>query len=340
MAKKKVFSISSSLSDGLEQTIAAAHNYSSDLRIDIVPLKKISTDPDNPRNLLISLTDILEGISPLDPCLEQKTQELQSLETLAWSIKDQGIINPVLVYEDQGVYRLIAGERRTLASGLAGKTDIQAKILDSKPDEFKIRLLQWIENIERTDLSLAEKIDNLNKLVEAFARQNNILPSEVSVTNIAKIVGCVKSHAMNLKAVLEAEADLKEKIATNQIRSLEKAAIIAGIQSRQLRKSALELCSNGATLKALKLLSQQDKMRLEDKSLPSSATADFSAVSSLIHLGSTDNIKVARLLLDSLLSQANLAELASELHAIDFDNPKKLTQALRLVIKTLEQIHG
>ena len=76
MAKKKVFSIGSSLSEGLEQTIAAAHNYSSDLRVDVIPLSKIETDPDNPRSLLISLDDITNGITNDDPFFEQKTQEI------------------------------------------------------------------------------------------------------------------------------------------------------------------------------------------------------------------------------------------------------------------------
>lgn len=48
MAKRKVFSIGSSLSEGLERTIAAAHNYSRDLRVDVIPLNKIETDPENP----------------------------------------------------------------------------------------------------------------------------------------------------------------------------------------------------------------------------------------------------------------------------------------------------
>src|SRR3990167_6261347 len=158
MAKKKVFTIGNALSQGLEETIESAQNYSSELRIDVIPLKKIELDPANPRNMALTMIDVQSGISDSDKERTRKMVELESLHSIANSIKTQGIINPVTVYKHGDKYRLIAGERRTLASILAGKTDIQAKILDSQPDELKISLLQWIENIERSDLSLWERL--------------------------------------------------------------------------------------------------------------------------------------------------------------------------------------
>jgi ParB family chromosome partitioning protein len=140
MAKKKVFNIGSALSSGLSETIKAAHNYSGELRVDVIPIKKIEVDPDNPRDLLIALEDLYLGISPSDTNFARKTNEQESLETLALSIKEQGIINPIIVYKHGEKYRLIAGERRTLASIMAGKVDIQAKILETKPSELKISI--------------------------------------------------------------------------------------------------------------------------------------------------------------------------------------------------------
>lgn len=334
MAKRKVFSIGSSLSNGLEQTIAAAQAYSSDLRIDVIPLTKIATDPENPRALALTLKDVLQGIAGDDPEYLQKQGEIESLQSLVNSIQEQGIINPVLVYEHHGSYQLVAGERRTLASGLANKSDIQAKILDGKPNELKVRVLQWIENIERSDLSLAEKMDNLEKIVEAFARMNNISLREVTVTDISKIVGCVKSHAMNLKAVIDADEDIKQKIVSNQIRSLEKAAIISNIKSQNLRQSAINNCINGATLKQLKAMLEQDKNKPK-KNIP----LNTSKTSTVVNLGSTINLKVARIVLDSVVTQIKLTELSSEFGDLDFEDPKNISQAFRIIIKKLEQLH-
>src|SRR3990167_1368046 len=122
MAKKKVFSIGNALSQGLEDTIESAQNYSGELRIDIIPIRKIELDPANPRNLALTLDDVQNGISDLDSSKDRKAEELDSLQSIANSIRTQGIINPILVYKHGEKYRLIAGERRTLASILADKT--------------------------------------------------------------------------------------------------------------------------------------------------------------------------------------------------------------------------
>src|SRR5574338_606917 len=99
MAKKKVFQISNALTEGLEETITAAHNYSGELRVDIIPIRKIDLDPDNPRELLITFEDLYQGINQSDPDLTRKTKEKEGLESMAASIREQGIINPITVYK-------------------------------------------------------------------------------------------------------------------------------------------------------------------------------------------------------------------------------------------------
>ena len=205
MAKKKIFQISDALTEGLEETISAAHHYSGDLRIEVVPLKKIEIDPDNPIHLLLTANDLRNGLAVDDTDYLRKSNELEELHSLANSIKEQGIINPVVVYKFGENYRLIAGERRTLASILAGKSDIQAKILDGRPSELKIGLLQWIENIERSDLTLWERLRNLEKVAMAYIRKKSIASLEqLTITELSHLLGCSKSQAINYKAVLTA----------------------------------------------------------------------------------------------------------------------------------------
>src|SRR5687768_8644898 len=109
MVKKKVFSIGTALSQGLEETIESAQNYSSELRVDVIPIKKIELDPKNPRDLLITIHDVQQGIQEVDAEKDRKVNELESLQSIANSIKAQGIINPILVYKYGEKYRLIAG---------------------------------------------------------------------------------------------------------------------------------------------------------------------------------------------------------------------------------------
>ena len=335
MAKKKVFSIGSSLSDGLEQTIVAAHNYSSALRIDIIPITKIDVDPDNPRTLTITASDIINGLSAEDPLYVKKLEDLESLQTLSKSIEDQGIINPILVYEKNGLYRLIAGERRTLASMIAKKSDIQAKILDEKPDELKIRLLQWIENIERSDLTLKERMDNLEKIVSAFAKQHELMFQEVRITDISQLIGCTKSHAISLKAVLNADSEIKQLIAENKIRNLEKAALLTEIQSPFLRQHAIADCIQGMPFKKLKMYLEQDKTKSKtDETSNSNDSESF-----FIHFGSTKNMGVAKAIFDSILSHESFKCIVSEFETIDRNNPKIISSAFKQLIKRLEEIH-
>ena len=337
MAKRKVFSISSSLSDGLEQTIAAAQNYSSDLRVDVIPLKKIETDPENPRSLLLTLSDVINGLATDDPQYAEKNNEIESLQSLKNSIIEQGIINPIVVYEYNGKYRLIAGERRTLASGLAQKPDIHAKILDGRPNEVKIRVLQWIENIERSDLSLNEKLDNLKKIVEAYAKEKQILTKEVTITDISNLVGCVKSHAINLKAVMEADTEITDLIASNHIRSLEKAAVITHIKSKDLRNMALTECLNGATLKQLKDILDKDKRAPKETVNGPARKAGRPALA--VNFGKTPNVRVAEIILRSLISNLELSEDDIQFSNIDYENPKIISDVFKTVIRKLELLH-
>ena len=60
MAKKKVFQISNALTEGLEETVSAAHNYSGELRVEAISLKKIEMDPENPRDLILTFDDLIE----------------------------------------------------------------------------------------------------------------------------------------------------------------------------------------------------------------------------------------------------------------------------------------
>jgi len=332
MAKRKVFSIGNSLSDGLEQTFAAAHNYSSELRIDVIPITKVQPDPDNPRTLTVLLEDILNGLSESDPQFKKKSEEIESLRSLSNSIIDQGILNPIIVYEDNGQYKLIAGERRTLASALAKKSDIQAKIIDGKPDPLKIRLLQWIENIERSDLSLKERIDNLDKILEEFAKQNSISKEDVRITDISKILGCAKSHAINLKAVLNADDEIKQLISTDKVKSLEKAAVLCNIESVELRNQAINDVLEGGSLKHLKNILKKDKGKLEE------VNKQFKP--NLISLGSTTKPNVAQILLQSILNNPELSNLKEQFYQVETNNdPKFISQTLKKVIKELESIY-
>ncbi|MBA3662187.1 MAG: ParB/RepB/Spo0J family partition protein [Gammaproteobacteria bacterium] len=334
MAKKKVFQISNSLTEGLEETITAAHHYAGELRVDVIPIKRIETDPSNPRNLSVNIEDLCQGFKDGEPDLARKSQELVELETLAHSIREQGIINPILVYKHGEKYRLIAGERRTLASVLAGKTEIQAKILDSKPNELKISLLQWIENVERSDLTLWERLNNLEKMLQAYASKKNMTTAEVTITELSNLLGCTKPHAMNYKIVLMAENDLKNAIKENKIKNLEKAALVASAEVLNVREQLLASCLEGASLKQMKALAIEDTNKRKLRLLPKEKRGRRAQT---IHFGMTKNIKVAKLFIDALIDSQATTLSTNEHSNIDWEDYASVTEAFKQILRKLEK---
>ena len=124
MTKKKRFGVSSALSRGLSDTINVVENNAGIFRGAILPLSRVELDPDNPRKLAINLMDVRQGLDKNDPNYSQKANELERLKELAATIISSGVINPIVVYKRGELYRVVAGERRCLASILANKNEI------------------------------------------------------------------------------------------------------------------------------------------------------------------------------------------------------------------------
>ncbi|MBS0358906.1 MAG: ParB/RepB/Spo0J family partition protein, partial [Proteobacteria bacterium] len=217
--QKKVFGISKSLSTGLSETINAVKNHAGMFRYEVIALSRIETDPDNPRDLLITVEDIIQGIDKNSPHYEKKSNEFESLKSLSETIKAKGIINPVVVYPFQNKYRLVAGERRFLASHVAGKQDIQAKVLDEKPNKLNLRQLQWIENTEREDLSLKDRLVNIKLIVDEYQQEKG--HCKMTSLLLKDLIGVSTQQANNYLVAITASDDLLEQINLEKINSLD-----------------------------------------------------------------------------------------------------------------------
>lgn len=90
----------------------------------------------------------------------------QDLQTLAQSIAEHGVLQPVVLTETEGGLRLVAGERRLRASRLAGRTTIPAIIRST--DEQQQLALALVENIQRSDLNALDEAQAFRRLIEEF----------------------------------------------------------------------------------------------------------------------------------------------------------------------------
>ncbi len=310
---KKTFKIQSNLVQALDETIRVAQNNAGQLDIHAIPIAKIQLDEKNPRDLNNTLT------------LNQNI----ALKNLADSIINHGLINPILVYKDNDGYRLIAGHRRTLASILANKSDIPAKILEAKPDDLQISQLQWIENIEREDLSLWERICNIDKIANAFKKIH--IKTEVTPTELATLLGCSLQQAINYNNILNSSVKLKNLIKDNKIKSIDKAATIAK-SSLQQQSSLIEACLKGTSLKKLKQISSSQELKSLEYNQASNIKQNCT-----INLGYTKNIRVAKLIFDFLIRELQSQDISFNMLQIDWNDYTSINAAIQQLISLLDK---
>lgn len=330
MAKKKTFEISNSLAQALGETVSAAKTYSGALNIDVVPIRKIDLDPENPRDLALTFADVFDGLSQDDEQYERKAKEKESLQTMVKSIKEQGVLNPIIVYKFGEKYRLITGERRTLASILAGKDSIQARVIEGKPSPLTLGLLQWVENIEREDLTLWERLRNLEKITLAFSEEEKKTIDEISGIELSQIIGCSQQHATNYKSVLGASSKLKILIKNNQIKNLEKAALIARAPFEK-QDELMDACLNGATLKTLKALAENKIETKKDKKQENRGRQ-----ATRVNFGATKNTQVAKIIIDTILESSRFQHIRGLLPAVEWENFSAVTDVFKLIVKEIE----
>lgn len=139
-----------------------------------LPLSKIHANPDQPR----------------------RSFDKEALEQLAESIKEYGVLQPIIVVPDAGSYRIVAGERRYRAATIAGLPTIPA-LVRTLADQHELEL-SLIENLQRRDLNAIETAtaylklrDQFNLTQEQVARRVNKSPS--AVTNTMRLLKLPKS---------------------------------------------------------------------------------------------------------------------------------------------------
>ena len=145
-------------------------------------------------------------ISEIEPRSDQprKSFEHESLEQLADSIAQFGVLQPIVVRENpllQGTYEILAGERRWRASKMAGLSEIPAVILDG--DDLKAAQVAVIENVQREDL---------NPIEEALAYETLIDRFGLTQDQVAKQVGKSRSAVTNLLRLLDLPEELLEMV--------------------------------------------------------------------------------------------------------------------------------
>lgn len=199
-------------------------------RLLLVELAKIEANPDQPR----------------------KHFNEERLQELALSLKEQGLIQPIVVKKlGEEKYQIIAGERRWRASKIAGLTEIPVLIREENQSELALDLASLIENLQREELNAIELAQSYERLIkihqftqEALAEKLGV--SRVSVANTLRLLKLPKSvqdlvvqgqlgegHSRALLG-LESDAEmndmadriLKEKLTVREVESQVRVTVV------------------------------------------------------------------------------------------------------------------
>lgn len=176
----------------------------------------------------------------------RKAFDDQALSELADSIREHGLIQPLLVRPlDDGSYQIVAGERRWRASRLAGLEKVPVVVKELSDNETME--LALIENLQREDLNPIEEAEGYKTLMETYS---------MTQEQVAKRVGKSRPAVANALRLLGLERWESEALSKGEISSGHARALM-GIPDSEVRKTAFELAKGGASVRELERMSKQ-----------------------------------------------------------------------------------
>lgn len=196
-------------------------------------------------------------LSEVEPNKEQprKRFEDEKIDELAQSIKEHGVIQPIIVVKKDKYYQIIAGERRWRAAKKAGIKEIPAIIRD---DEEQINSqVSLIENIQRQDLNPLEEALAIRKLMD----EQNLTQEKVS-----QILGKNRSTVANILRVLTLDEDVKKLVEEGKI-TLGHCKILASFPKEEQYKMALEIIEKNQSVNATQSKTKKKSAIKKDKAI-------------------------------------------------------------------------
>ena len=164
------------------------------------------------------------SISDLSPNKHQprKSFDEESLQELSNSIKERGVIQPIIVRksnDSKSKYEIIAGERRWLAAQKAGLHDVPVVITEA--DDLKSLEFAIVENVQRNDLNAIEEAQGYQRLINDFSYDQE---------KVAKFIGKSRSHITNCLRLLTLPEDIL-KLIKNKKLSSGHAKVLVGLEN-------------------------------------------------------------------------------------------------------------
>ena len=173
------------------------------------------------------------SVDRIDPSPQQARTELGDIQELMASIKEKGILEPILIRQKDERYEIIAGERRLIAGKMAGLKEvpcIEMNVSDSEALELAL-----IENIQRKDLDVFEEADGLKALSDIYGYSHKQISDKIgkarsTVTEIISICKipkeirdlCIEYNIKSRSTIIEIAKQEKKDNMYNLINQIKK----------------------------------------------------------------------------------------------------------------------
>ena len=234
------------------------------------------------------ITKILLSKIKVNPYQPRKEFDKKSLEDLALSIKQKGVISPITVREESNNYILIAGERRYRASKSIKLKEIPAYVIEVKNDSDMMQIA-LIENIQRENLNPMEES-------EAYALLQNQF--KLSQNDIAKSVGKNRSTIANSLRLLQLPLEIRQSLKKNKITAGHARAILSMATKSGMLKLWKMIVDDGLSVRAAEKIAKGStgiksnrtkKFKLKSKSIRSLENELISILGTKVHLNAKGN---------------------------------------------------
>jgi ParB family chromosome partitioning protein len=189
----------------------------------LIPIERISPNPDQPRKQFVK----------------------EDLDDLAASIKEKGVLQPLIVRaRDGGTYEIVAGERRWRAAQMAQLHVLPVIVRDFT--DIEVLEVAIIENIQRADLNAAEEAAGYKQLMDKFGHTQE---------KMAEALGKSRSHIANLLRLLNLPVPVLELLRDGQISAGHARALIP---SQDALKLAQQVIKGGLSVRATEALVKRE----------------------------------------------------------------------------------
>lgn len=197
----------------------------------------------------------------------RKVFDEDKLNDLAASIKEHGLIQPIVLRNVEKGYEIVAGERRWRAARKAGVKEVPCIVRDLTDEENM--LLAIIENMQREDLNPIEEAEGLNQMIDTYG---------LTQDQVSKSIGKSRPYITNCLRLLKLPEKVRAYVSEGKLSSGHARAIVsAGSVERQEKLAELTV-NEGLSVRQIEKLVQESKEGKKPKARPRQKNADVKRV--------------------------------------------------------------